>query len=516
MNFGRILILYNTPAQYRGKVLASDLGVMQEVAAVEKALNCLGLDFESIGLSSLTHLMQVLPKHKGAFAVNLVEGFPETPHDMVYVPTICDAHDVHVTGCDTRCMALAQDKWVTKAVLHEAGIHTPTGIVVKPGDAADYNLIPPGKYIVKPASTDASEGIDSRSVVTVPGAAVARAVARVHKRFGQTAIVEQMITGQELNVSLLETQGKAKVVAVAEIDFSAFPRGRARIVDYRAKWAPESFQFKNTPRILPAVITEQQRKRIEAVALRAWHILGCRDYARIDSRLNEAGEPVLIELNPNPDISPDDGFAAGIEHAGFTYESFIQTILTNAYHRRNDNKPQRKTLRHKSVHAGTAIKPAITDDRSQVLALIDQPRFFRPDELSVAEELFDEAISKGASSGYFSRVLWDGGKIRGWICFGPTPCTVGTFDIYWIVVAEGHQGKGYGQKLMKYAEKEMRGMGARIAIIETASREDYVPSRRFYDRAGYTISAQVTDFYTDGDDRVIYTKRLSPVFPQKA
>lgn len=508
MHLGKILILYNNPAQYRGKVLASDLGVMQEVAAVEKALNSLGIEFESIGLFSLTHLMQVLPKHRGAFAVNLVEGFPKCPHDMVYVPTICDAHDVHVTGCDTRCMSLAQDKWVTKAILHEAGIHTPTGIVVKPGDTADYNLIPPGKYIVKPASTDASEGIDSRSVVKVPGEAVSRAVTRVHKRFGQTAIVEQMIAGQELNVSLLETQGKARVVAVAEIDFSAFPRNRARIVDYRAKWVPESFQFKNTPRILPAVITEQQRQRIEAVALRAWHILGCRDYARIDSRLNDSGEPVLIELNPNPDISPDDGFAAGIEHAGFTYEAFIETILTNAYRRRNDNNPHRKTLRNKPVRAGKAVRPATAEDRSQVLALIDQPRFFRPDELAVAEELFDEAISKGSSSGYFSRILWDGGKIRGWICFGPTPCTVGTFDIYWIVVAAGHHGKGHGQTLIKHAEREMRAMGARIAIIETASREDYMPSRRFYDRAGYTIASQVPDFYTDGDDRVIYTKRL--------
>ena len=241
MDFGRILILYNNPAYYRGKVLQSDLGVMQEVAAVEEALKRLGIEFESIGLSSLAHLMQVLPKHKGAFAVNLVEGFPTNPHDMVYVPTICDAYDVHVTGCDARCMTLAQDKWVTKAILREAGIRTPAGILVNPGETADCNQMPPGQYIVKPLSTDASEGIDSRSVVRVPGPAVHQVVARVHKRFGQAAIVEQMISGQELNVSLLEAEGRARVVAVAEIDFSAFPRGRARILDYRSKWSRNPF-----------------------------------------------------------------------------------------------------------------------------------------------------------------------------------------------------------------------------------------------------------------------------------
>jgi D-alanine-D-alanine ligase len=508
MDFGTVLILYNKPAQYRGKVLESDLGVMLEVAAVEKALKQMGVESESIGLSSLPHLMQVLPRYKGAFAINLVEGFPKNPHDMVYVPTICDAHDVHVTGCDTRCMTLAQDKWITKAILREAGIHTPAGILVDPGETADCSRMEPGKYIVKPASTDASEGIDSKSVVTVPGSAVLRAVARVHRRFGQAAIVEQMIGGQELNVSLLEIKGQVRVVAVAEIDFSAFPRGRARIVDYKAKWVPESFQFNNTPRILPAVITDRQRARIEDVALRAWHILGCRDYARIDSRLDKTGEPVLIEVNPNPDISPGDGFAAGVEHAGFTYEAFVETVLENAYHRRNVRGPKPKTLRRKHTPGGTVVRPAIAEDRSPVLRLLDQPVFFRPDELVVATEVFDDALSKGASSGYFSRVLQEGDKIRGWVCFGPTPCTVGTFDIYWIAVASGHHGKGYGKMLIRGAEKEMRSMGARISVIETASREEYLPTRKFYDSAGYTETSRIPDFYTDGDDRVIYTKRI--------
>ncbi|MEI6972801.1 MAG: GNAT family N-acetyltransferase [bacterium] len=510
MDFGRVLILYNNPAKYRGRVLASDLGVVHEVAAVEKALKGLGLEFESIGLSSLAHLLQVLPKHKGAFAINLVEGFPTNPHDMVYVPTMCDAHDIHVTGCDTRCMSLAQDKWVTKAVLREAGIHTPAGIAVKPGDSADLSRILPGKYIVKPASTDASEGIDSRSVVRVPGPAVCRAIARVHKRFCQTAIVEQMISGRELNVSLLETHGKAKVVAVAEIDFSAFPPGRARIVDYRAKWAPDSFQFINTPRILPATITAHQRARIEGVALKAWHVLGCRDYARIDSRLDETGEPILIEVNPNPDISPGDGFAAGIEYAGLSYEAFIQIILTNAYRRRNCHNSIRKRPRQKPASVGTKIRHASALDRPAVLALIDQPKFFRQDELAVAAEVFDDSIPGAPPGEYHSRVLLEAGKVRGWICFGPTPCTIGTFDIYWIVVAAGYQGRGYGRKLIAHAEREMQAMGARISVIETSSRGDYLPTRRFYDSAGYTVASQIPNFYSDGDDRVIYTKRIKP------
>ena len=162
------------------------------------------------------------------------------------------------------------------------------------------------------------------------------------------------------------------------------------------------------------------------------------------------------------------------------------------------------------MRGGIAIRPAQAEDRAPVLALLNQPRFFRPDELLVAEEVFSDAISKGPSSGYFSRVLQDGDKIRGWVCFGPTPCTIGTFDIYWIVVEAGHQGKGLGKRLIAGAEKEMRGMGARLSVIETASREDYLPTRRFYESAGYAESSRIPDFYTDGDDRVIYTKRVAP------
>ena len=120
----------------------------------------------------------------------------------------------------------------------------------------------------------------------------------------------------------------SRVLPLAEIDFSAFSDKQLKLVDYEAKWVKESFGYNNTPRIIPAPLAEPVAEKVRHLALQAWDALGCRGYARVDFRLDEKDNPYVLEVNPNPDISPDAGFAAALEAAKIPYEQFVLNQLS--------------------------------------------------------------------------------------------------------------------------------------------------------------------------------------------
>jgi ribosomal protein S18 acetylase RimI-like enzyme len=133
---------------------------------------------------------------------------------------------------------------------------------------------------------------------------------------------------------------------------------------------------------------------------------------------------------------------------------------------------------------------------------------FLPDEVVVAEELIDAYLSDGVDSGYRILVSETDGKITGYICYGETPLTRGTWDIYWIAVDRAVQGKGIGEALMKATENEIKKLHGRLTIIETSSKPDYNKTRRFYASQGYTEIAVIPDFYDANDNKVIMIKKL--------
>ena len=139
--------------------------------------------------------------------------------------------------------------------------------------------------------------------------------------------------------------------------------------------------------------------------------------------------------------------------------------------------------------------------------LLNTPEF-KPSEIVVAEEVIDSYLKNPASSGYNTLIAEDGSEIAGYICYGPTPCTEGTWDLYWEAVARQKQGQGIGSALMKAAEKEIRKAEGRLALIETSSTPVYEKTRRFHLGLGYEIIARIPDFYSPGDDKLILQKRL--------
>jgi ribosomal protein S18 acetylase RimI-like enzyme len=122
--------------------------------------------------------------------------------------------------------------------------------------------------------------------------------------------------------------------------------------------------------------------------------------------------------------------------------------------------------------------------------------------------LLDEALEAGAGGHYQSFAIELDGEVAGWICLGPTPCSLGAWDVYWLGVAAEQQGKGLGQALLRHAERLINKRGGYLSVIETSGSPGYVSTRGFYLKAGYHEAARLPDFYAPGDDRIIYTKDL--------
>jgi ribosomal protein S18 acetylase RimI-like enzyme len=154
------------------------------------------------------------------------------------------------------------------------------------------------------------------------------------------------------------------------------------------------------------------------------------------------------------------------------------------------------------------IRRACRQDKASVMAILKQTEFFRPEELKVAEEVFDDAIADGCDGDYQSFVATDGHKTIGWVCFGPTPCTAGTFDIYWVAVDRAEQNRGVGTSLVQYATALIKNRKGRMITVDTSGSDRYLPSRGFYEKLGYCKEACIKDFYSAGDDKIIYIKHL--------
>ena len=159
--------------------------------------------------------------------------------------------------------------------------------------------------------------------------------------------------------------------------------------------------------------------------------------------------------------------------------------------------------------SGTTVTPHLRDltgaDRGRIEAITRAVGLFREDELAIALEVFDEAVSGSAANTYSAMGAESEGVLSGWICWGPTPCTLGTYDLYWMAVDPGVQGSGIGTALLSEMERRLAGL-VRLIVIETAGRTDYAGTRAFYQARGYSPVAVVPDFYAPGDDQVVFVK----------
>jgi len=150
----------------------------------------------------------------------------------------------------------------------------------------------------------------------------------------------------------------------------------------------------------------------------------------------------------------------------------------------------------------------LESDIQSVETIVRSTGFFREDEIAVAVELVEERLSKGASAGYrFLFADYKGDPVA-YSCFGLIPCTLHSYDLYWIASHNAFRGMGVGSYILKLTEEEIRREGGNAVYIETSSKEQYLPTRNFYEKNGYLLKAVFDDFYDEGDDKHVFVKKL--------
>lgn len=149
------------------------------------------------------------------------------------------------------------------------------------------------------------------------------------------------------------------------------------------------------------------------------------------------------------------------------------------------------------------------DEASQVVGVARQAQVFTDEEVAAVEEMVGDYIAKGDTSHYRFLSHRQDGRVVGFACYGPRSLTQGTFDLFWLAAAPGAQRRGVGRALLWQTEQEIRAAGGRLLIVETSSLPEYEPARRLYESNGYCREAVIKDFYADGDNLVLYTKKLN-------
>lgn len=171
----------------------------------------------------------------------------------------------------------------------------------------------------------------------------------------------------------------------------------------------------------------------------------------------------------------------------------------------SESRPNQVTLKGRSF---TLRYDAKQTDMAIVRHIVESTGFFHPPEVDVAVELVEERLRRGDASGYHFAFVEHEGTCIGYSCYGPIACTASSFDIFWIAIHRQDQQHGIGKWLMSLTEQLIREQGGRRIYVETSGREDYQPTRHFYDRCGYAKVAELPEFYGDGDSKVIYLKTL--------
>jgi GNAT superfamily N-acetyltransferase len=156
------------------------------------------------------------------------------------------------------------------------------------------------------------------------------------------------------------------------------------------------------------------------------------------------------------------------------------------------------------------VRPLTREDRRTVLDIIQSTGMFRADEIVVARELIDITLDQPQQKDYVIVVAMDdAGRVVGYLTYGPTPLTEGAYDLYWMAVRSGEQGRGYGRELVGWLEDAVRKAGGRMILIETSSQPKYEKTRRFYTGLDYKEISRIPDFYRKGDDRITFVKYFS-------
>jgi D-alanine-D-alanine ligase len=305
----------------QGRIDSSD--TLLEAQAISTTLIDLGYDTTTVpvglDLEAVERTLHALQPHA---VVNLVESLAGRGQLLAAVPALLESLRVPFTGCSANALGVTSDKRLAKALLKRAGLPAP--------DVFDAQADADDAWIVKSVHEHASLGIDDESIVH-GATAVARLLEARSREFGGRWFAERYVPGRELNVALLASPEGPRALPVAEIRFDAFPPDKPAIVGYAAKWNVDSFEYRHTVRSFS--VEDALATRVTELARECWDLFALDGYARVDFRIDAAGRPWVLEVNANPCLSPDAGFAAALAEARVPYADAIEWLIDDARRR---------------------------------------------------------------------------------------------------------------------------------------------------------------------------------------
>jgi D-alanine-D-alanine ligase len=306
--------------------------VMDEYRAVARALRREGYKARLVNVKDDVRVLErLLRRNPPDVIVNFVEHYRDDPEHEAHVAGVMDLHHVPYTGSPPFVLSLCRRKGLTKHLLLANGVPTPHYRILHDAKIPKRHGL---KYplIVKPAREDASAGVTRESVVADHDALLER-VRWVEHEFGPPILVEEFIEGRELHVAVWGNE-ELEVLPIIEFDFSDMPQDQPNIISFDVKWNPLKAEYHQVFTVCPARLSRKELRRVKRVAMNAYRVAGCRDYARLDLRLTPDGHPFVLEVNPNPDLTEGVSFMESAEKAGYEFQEALAEIVEMALERR--------------------------------------------------------------------------------------------------------------------------------------------------------------------------------------
>lgn len=294
-----------------------DVLILEAVEAVESAIEAWGHDAIRIPVNPDGRWVERVRRARFDLVFNLCEGIDGVAEFEPMVIAVLELFGIPCTGNSSATAALCLHKNLVNTMLDSAGLPVPRWSLARRGEDVTSVGFP---AICKPAAEDASIGIEQRSVVRSTRALLAR-VEAMHEMWDQV-LIQQFIDGREVNVGIVGDE----VLPIAEINFGGMPRGMWKIVSYRSKWITGSDEDIGATPSCPADLPLALTRELERIALTAWRAVGGQGYGRADFRIDRSGRPWLLEVNPNPDISPGAGLARMAGVAGMDYAALVRRL----------------------------------------------------------------------------------------------------------------------------------------------------------------------------------------------
>ena len=305
--------------------------VAEEYEAIAEALRGEGYKVITLNIKDdVETLIRFLRKNPPDVVFNLIEFYKDDSTLEYMIAGLFSIYGIPFTGAGSFTLALCQRKGMTKQLLLANNVPTPRfKLLTEPRVPGRHGLHYP--LIIKPAREDASSGVDKESVV-YNAEQLNERIIKTSEEYDPPILVEEFIEGRELHISVFGND-PPEVLPIIEIDFSDLPSDHPSIISYDAKWNPLEETYHRVHSVCPAKLSKRTEKRVKVIALEAYKITGCKDYARLDLRLRKDNKVFVLEVNPNPDLTEGVSFMDSAEQAGFSFGETLSKIVNSALRR---------------------------------------------------------------------------------------------------------------------------------------------------------------------------------------